>query len=343
MAGLLGYGGIGGMGGAQPPAGLLGKFYNPQDMRSQMIKQGLLGAGIGMLQGGKGSTGEVLGNSLAAGLQGVNNAGINYKQDAIGYNALDLQMKEQKEKEREHAAVMQWLDTLPPEEQEAARAFPQEYAAQYLQHKFSTTAPKSPTVDTFYDEKTGQPYKGQWNPQTNKWDRVGGNKADENGITITNPDGTTTQIGGSGTKTTEADRRASLLTKQIIAQEPQLLADFDTLATLQNAVGGATGMAGRGIMTAEGQMAKDSLTNVLANWLYLTSGATMNQGEIDRQIGLMLPSPLDKPETIQAKKARVQSIFATMKERTGMAPGATNAAPVKKPPVVINGYTIQEE
>lgn len=202
---------------------------------------------------------------------------------------------------------------------------------------------KPPTVETLYDEKTGQSYKAQWNPETRNWDRVGGNKADENGITITNPDGTTTQIGGSGKaggKMTEADQRARLLAEQVVAQEPQLMADFDTLATLQNSVGGATGMAGRGAMTPEGQMAKDSLTNVLANWLYLTSGATMSPAEIDRQINLMMPSPLDHTKTVEAKKARVQSIFNTMRLRANIPPAG--AVPAPKAPVKINGYTIEE-
>ncbi len=325
------------------PKGLLGPYYSPEEERRKKIFGAMSAAGAALLQGGQGSFGQVLGQGITGAAQGAQNAGINYRQDALGYQQLDAQMKKQKEDERQHAAVLQWLDGLPEDQQELARVNPQMAAEAYMKAQMSPQETKPPSVDTFYDEKTGQPYKGQWNPTTNKWDRVGGNKADESGITITNPDGTTTQIGGSGTKTTEADRRAQLLTKQVVTQEPQLMADFDTLATVQNSVGGATGVVGRGAMTAEGQMAKDSLTNVLANWLYLTSGATMNQGEIDRQIGLMLPSPLDKPETIAAKKARVQSIFDTMKERSGITAGTTNSVQPKKPPVVINGYTIQEE
>ena len=101
MAGLFGLGGIGGLGGAQPPAGLLGPYFNPADMRKQQLKQGLLAAGIGLLTNGKGSTGEVLGQGLAAGLQGANQAGINYKQDAMGYNKMAQDMEAQKEKQKQ--------------------------------------------------------------------------------------------------------------------------------------------------------------------------------------------------------------------------------------------------
>ena len=346
MAGLFGLGGFGGIGGAKPPQGLLGSFFDPAEMRRQQLKQGLLQAGIGMLTNGKGSTGEVLGQSLGAGLQGAQNAGINYKQDAMGYQQLEAQMKEQQEKERNKAAVMQWLDGLPEDQQELARVNPQMAAEAYMKAQLSPEAPKPPAVDTFYDEGTGQPYKGQWNPQTQKWDRVGGMKAGENGITITNPDGTTTQIGGSGgAKTTEADRRAKLLIDQIVQQEAPLIQAFDTLASGQNTVGSATGTAGRAFMTADGQNADDALTNVVANWLYLTSGATATDAEVARQVAMIKPTALDKPDNILTKKARLQSIFDTMKARSGVAtnPVAPSTPAAKKPPVIINGYTIQEE
>jgi hypothetical protein len=137
MAGLLGLGGFGGIGGAKPPAGLLGQYFDPAEMRKQQMKQGLLMAGIGMLTNGKGSTGEVLGQSLGAGLQGANQAGINYKQDAMGYQQMAQQQEEQKEKERNKAAVMQWLDGLPEDQQELARVNPQMAAEAYMKQQFA--------------------------------------------------------------------------------------------------------------------------------------------------------------------------------------------------------------
>ena len=59
--------------------------------------------------------------------------------------------------------------------------------------------PSAPNLETLYDEQTGLPFKGQFNPETGGFDRVGGVKAPSNGITITNPDGTVTQIGGGQT------------------------------------------------------------------------------------------------------------------------------------------------
>lgn len=324
------------------PTGLLGKYYDPAEERRQKMFGAMSSAGTALLQGGQGNFGQVLGQALAGANQGANNAGINYRQDAMGYQQLEAQMNEQKEKERNKAAVMQWLDGLPEDQQELARVNPQMAAEAYMKAQMNPEAPKPPSVDTFYDENTGQPYKGQWNPQTQKWDRVGGMKADENGITITNPDGTTTQIGGSGTKTTEADRRAILLAQQIASSKDDVLAQFDTLTTLQNSAG-TTLPGGRAIMSGEAQVAEDALKNVVANWLYLTSGATATDKEVERQFQMLRPTVIDDPIAVARKKARLETIIQTMEMRAGIQGSpAVNAVPQKKPPVTINGYTIEE-
>ncbi len=44
--------------------------------------------------------------------------------------------------------------------------------------------PKAPAVKTFYDQSTGREYKGQWNPGTKQWDRVGGLKTRGSDLTL---------------------------------------------------------------------------------------------------------------------------------------------------------------
>ena len=141
MAGLFGLGGISGIGGAQPPAGLLGPYFNQADMRKQQLKQGLLAAGIGLLQGGKGSTGEVLGQGLAAGLQGANNAGINYKQDAMGYNKMAQDMEAQRAKEEEKKRLMDWVAKQPPEMQNFLAVNPEAGAKLWQEQKIKGMFP----------------------------------------------------------------------------------------------------------------------------------------------------------------------------------------------------------
>jgi hypothetical protein len=337
MAGLLGMGGFGGLNNKMPTGllkGNLAALFNPASMRNQQIKQGLLNAGIAMMNpdphAPPAGIGGVLGRAAAGGFQGAQQAKNDFYQDGM----LNMQLMDMQRQEDERATVRAEIDkiipSLPPDMQGFARAYPQQFGEAYLKAKMPGEA-KPPTVETFYDPNSGQSYKGQWNPQTQSWDRVGGNKADENGITITNPDGTVTQIGGSGgQKTTEADRRANLLIQQIVSQEPQLMESFDTLAATQNAIGGAAGTPGRAVMSGEAQNAKDSITNVVANWLYLTSGATATDDEVARQTAMVTPTIFDKPENIAAKKARLQSIIDTMKIRGNIQPQNSGNSPEKK-------------
>lgn len=184
MAGLLGMGGFGGIGvsGPNPPVGLLGKYYNPAEMRQQQIKQGLLSAGIGMLTNGKGSTGEVLGQSLGAGLTGAMNAGINYREDALGYHKLEAQMQEQREKEEEKQRLMDWVNKQPPEMQEFLSVNPQAGAKMWQEQKFKSMYPEpaKPTDDmSEYEMARRQGFKGT----LEDW-IIGGRKAGATNVTV---------------------------------------------------------------------------------------------------------------------------------------------------------------
>jgi hypothetical protein len=343
--GLFGMGGIGGMSGNARGQALLGGAFDPQEQKRQMLKQGLLGAGIAMLGDGN------IASGMRGGLEGAYGAQQGYMQNAKTAMEMNAQKTKQAQEERQQAAIMQWIDGLPPDQQEYAHAFPEQAAQEYAKTLYPkpedskpievggrlidpktykplyeppAEPPKAPTMETLYDERTGQPYKGQFNPKTGAWDRVGGVKAGDAGITITNPDGTTTQIGGSGTKSTEADRRAQLLTNQIVGQEADLMQAFDSLATGRNTMGSAV-PGGRGIMSGEGQNADDALKNVAANWLYLTSGATATDAEVARQFSMIKPTVFDKPENIIAKKARLQSMIDTMKMRSNIPVAPPNA------------------
>lgn len=368
MAGLLNMGGFGGAFGAAPPAGLLGKYFDPVQMRNQQIKQGLLGAGIGMLQGGKGSTGEVLGNSFAAGLQGANNAGINYKQDALGYSQLEQQMADQKrkdqeyaEKEKQKAAIMQMIAEDTPENQQIAMTNPQLYAEMRLKQQFAGQAegftlgegqqrfdamgrpiasgapkpPDRPQIETFFDEKTGQQYKAQFNPISQKWERIGGLKSDDDGLTVYGPDGQPiVTTGGSGGKVTEGMRRAKGFKASMKSSIANLQTNFEALTNPRNYLGDAAkNIGGRAMMTPEGQMSADSFDEVVADALYIASGATLTQPEIVRKVAAIRPAPNDDPKTIEAKRQRLRDLVDAVDIMAGDVPGSGHP-PVNQAPVI---------
>lgn len=150
--GLLGMGGLSSVGGAFPPEGLLGPYYNQAQMKGQMLKQGLLRAGVDMLRNGRGSTGEVIGNAFAGGLEGADAAKRDYMQQSLGFNELA-------KKNKQEAAVQQWLNTLDPKERMLATAYPERYAEQFLQSKFAEAGNSSSGIfGNVYWDKQGNPY-----------------------------------------------------------------------------------------------------------------------------------------------------------------------------------------
>jgi hypothetical protein len=320
-------------GGSIQPS-LLGGYYNPAEQKKAMLKQALLGAGLGMLQGGIGSTGQVIGQGLTGGLQGAATAKEDHLKQAMFQRELQQQnektIRENQERQRaeaERARRDKWINDqsngMTPQQRAYAQVDQQGAMTQYGQNVFAQPkAPEAPKVETLYND-SGQQYKGQWNPQTGKWDQVGGVKPPENGITITNPDGTTTVIGGSGGKMTEGDHKAKLLAQQIVGQEKELMDGFDSLATIGNSIPSVVG--GRGMQSGKAQVSEDALKNVVANWLYLTSGATATPSEVERQFSIIRPSPLDGKDAIIAKKARLQSIINSMRVR-GNVPDAKNSS-----------------
>ena len=67
--------------------------------------------------------------------------------------------------------------------------------------------PKAPSVQEFYDDKTGQSYKAQWNPKTQQWERQGGTKAPSGTSLTVGPDGTVQFQQGGGNHSPRGRRR----------------------------------------------------------------------------------------------------------------------------------------
>ena len=194
--GLLGFGGI--MGG-QPPAGLLGRYYDPAEERRRKIFGAMSQAGLELLRNGRGNFGEVLGQGLAGAVQGANNAGQDYRQDAMGYqqvaqqeadrqrqiendqfnrgrlikqdawantehqNTLDDRASAEKLKTDQHAAIMEWAhkkDAEHPGFLQWADQFPEEAAKAYSSEMMPVDTSK-PTGDIQeYNYAVQQGFKG---------------------------------------------------------------------------------------------------------------------------------------------------------------------------------------
>jgi hypothetical protein len=198
---------------------------------------------------------------------------------------------------------------------------------------------KAPTVETAYDEQ-GRAHKVQWNPETKQWDNLGGSEI-KSGMKMTTPDGTVIEMGGNGTgaggKQTEADHKAELLTGQLGSSIKDAMDNWDAVSTMRasalNAIPG-----GRIGMSKEAQIGLDGINNVVANWLYITSGATATPQETARQVQMITPTYADQPEARMRKKERFQEMIDALNTRTGRP----KLDQQKTGPVTIDGYTIEE-
>lgn len=79
------------------------------------------------------------------------------------------------------------------------------------------------------------------------------------------------------------------------------------------------------------QRAWNSLRTVVASYLYSTSGATANPGEVDTQTRVMMPKPFEDPTTVADKLQRIKTMVESIRQaglvNPGMPQPAGNAAP----------------
>lgn len=315
MAGLFGLGGIGGIGGAQPPAGLLGPYFNPADMRKQQLKQGLLAAGIGLLTGGKGSTAEVLGQGLAAGLQGANNAGINYKQDAMGYNQLSMQMEEQKAKQAEKQRLMDWVSKQPPEMQNFLAVNPEAGAKLWQEQKIKgmyAEAPKPPAGIQEYEYAKAQGFPGTFQD----WEA-----SKRGGMSLqTNPDGTITFQQGNIKPMTEAQSKDTVYATRAEGALPIIDNLGNALTSLPETMAGGVPVVGNYAKSPEFQQAQQAGLEFLQAILRKDTGAAITAEETASYGQTYLPRPGDSPEVLgQKKQSRRRALDAI---KAGMPPQA---------------------
>ena len=164
----------------------------------------------------------------------------------------------------------------------------------------------------------------QWNPQTNQWDPIGGKKAPAGGITITNPDGTTTTIGGPAgggkmdknqvdmtrymTRMKEAEAGINQFTPDLTSfTGPALEAGAD--AALPKGVAGVVKQAVR----PEGyNSGVNSGHSWLAGVLRLDSGGAITDDEWNSYGRMYIPQSGDSQDEINRKYNRRQAVMAGM-------------------------------
>lgn len=213
---------------------------------------------------------------------------------------------------------------------------------------------KPPAIETFYDEKSGQPYNAQWNAETNSWERVGGVKAPSGMSITTNPDGTVSVTQGptGGGKMTELNSKDMVYATRAAGALPIIDSMGDALTSLPESVGGQAPVVGNYMKSPQYQQAEQAGKEFLQAILRKDTGAAITTQEMNEYGTVYLPGPGDYPELLAQKKASRQRALQALAagippdlilklEKSGVQLPAPAAAGAKQP-VVIDGYTIEQ-
>ena len=209
-----------------------------------------------------------------------------------------------------------------------------------VQKAMKPSDPTKPQVETFYDMSTGLPYKAQWNPATQNWDKVGGVKISDFEQTIIDPvTGQVTITKGTG----EAPFLEPTVKKNLqnsIQQADKSLTILNTVADLYDpsmsqlgsrfSLALANFQSGLGIPLSQEEQAE--LNNFLQTsavasqefneTLQRMSGAAVTDSESERFKPVLInvgsvdnPFSGDSPAEIQAKLSTQRSVILSTKIR----------------------------
>lgn len=172
----------------------------------------------------------------------------------------------------------------------------------------------APTVQTFYDETTGQSYKAQWNPSAGEWERVGGTEAPSGMSLRTNPDGSVefVQGAGAGQKLTEMQGKdIGFYTRGMDANAQLQELGSELTDFTQQAAGNLPMGIGNYLRDPRFRQAKVAADQFLTALLRKDTGAAIVQSEFEIYGPMFLPMPGDDPDTLRQKeRAREVALLA---------------------------------
>lgn len=135
-------------------------------------------------------------------------------------------------------------------------------------------------------------------------------------------------------KPTEQQNRQRQLYEVVQPELSIVKENFPALSQLGNqAAAMATPQAVQSFLTTpEYQRAANAMRTIIATYLYSTSGATANPGEVENQVKVLMPMPGESPEAVADKLRRVETMVESIKTVGGpMPPGGQINAPAGGP------------
>ena len=146
--------------------------------------------------------------------------------------------------------------------------------------------------------------------------------------------GTPFTVPGTTPKPTEAQLRNRQLYSVVKPELKTVQDNFKALSVLGNQI--AAGALPKSVAsfatTAEYQRAQNALRTIIATYLYSTSGATANPGEVENQVSVLMPVAGESDASVQDKLKRIETMVESIRV-AGSATGATTEAPAAAPSV----------
>lgn len=196
-----------------------------------------------------------------------------------------------------------------------------------------TEAPKPIEVNgQLVDPTTGRVIGDYRDPNSGQPAAPSGYQWTQEGTQTYIPGGPADPTNQSGKPPTEAELRAAGLTTVIEPDARLLLGDgtpqnpgiFEALGSggdqfLSAGIGGIAPLSP--FASTEYRQAKDAVTSIAQSYLYSTSGASAPDAEVQRVADSVTPKPFDTPAQIADKKARLEVMVNSVRQKQG------NAAP----------------
>lgn len=330
-----------GMGSNQPDPyqSLLGEYYDPRQARMAWLGGTLQGLGAGLASGKSGVWAEGLALGGGEGLD-------NYRQRAVAGYALKQRKDEQdyqkQERDRKAAEEQAQKDAqaaaiagLPPEMQSMAKAFPNAVIPSYVKNKYFPGGGEAPTSVQEYQYAVQQGFKGSF------MDYQASKKG--NGITYTDAEGNTIQIGGTSKPLTEGQSKDTVYSTRAEGALPYIDNGETALTSKYDNTVEDIPVVGNYLTSDEYQVASSAGKEFLQALLRKDTGATIQPFEIQEYGSVYLPQPGDKPDRLKYKKeARIRALAAmkagmpaqaiVAQEKALATPGASGgAAPAPAP------------
>jgi hypothetical protein len=171
---------------------------------------------------------------------------------------------------------------------------------------------KPPTVQSFFDEKSGQEYKAQWNEQDGRWDRVGGNERSKS-----------SDLKEYQTKDAmfaERLMRTNAEIDKVMGFDPasKSYSGYDPTRATNNWAPD-TGMVASLVNSAEWKQYQRSAREGIAAILRKDTGAAVTEAEWELYWPMLYPQPGDDTETVNQKRNAREAAMQALKGSSGPA------------------------